>query len=156
MLSALYSKHEGDVLCLSVMSHLNKCSSSGRADLAFSLCIHHINAIWQKHHICTADSTIGPKVCDSVSARVSVCVCWRRGCVQAEKKNKTKGKKDRGLKKINKEIGRTLQQIVKLRPGGLFSYLHMQISGHPQIPTLIKKNQLKLSYLMFTLINHNN
>lgn len=97
-------------------------------------------------------------MCDCVCAHVSVRVCVGDGvvCKQEKKKKQTQEKKDAGLKKTNKETGRTLQQIVKLRPGGLFSYLHMQISGHPQIPTLIKKNQLKLSYLMFTLINHNN
>lgn len=69
------SQHEGDVLCLSVMSHLNKCTSGGGADLAFSPSIHHINAISQKRQICIADSAAGPKVCDIYVGVGGVYVC---------------------------------------------------------------------------------
>lgn len=41
--NSMYFKYGGDVLCQSVMSHLNKCISVGSASLAFSMCIHHIN-----------------------------------------------------------------------------------------------------------------
>lgn len=67
-------QHEGDVLCLSVMSHLNKCTSRGGADLAFSPSIHHINAIAQKCQICIADSAAGPKVYD-IYVRVWLLAC---------------------------------------------------------------------------------
>lgn len=57
------------------MSHLNKCTSGGGADLAFSPSIHHINAISQKRQICIADSAAGPKVCDIYVGVGCVYVC---------------------------------------------------------------------------------
>lgn len=122
--NSMCSKYEGDVLCQSVMSHLNKCISSGWASLAFSKYIHHINVIWQKHHICIADSSFGPKVCESVCACVYMCV-WEGvgGCRQ----------KDRKAEKENKHRERwdSMAERVKPRPGGFFIYLHMQILVTP-------------------------
>lgn len=67
----VHCKYEGDVLCQSVMSHLNKCVSLGTTSLAFSMFIHHINAAWQKCPISVTDSLDGAQgVCLG-------CVCMR-------------------------------------------------------------------------------
>lgn len=74
--------------------------------------------------------------------------------MHAEKKKEKHRQKQ---KKINSETDGTLQQNRELsRDLEDFSVIYICRFWSPQIPTLIKKNQLKLSYLMFTLINHNN
>lgn len=147
------SQHEGDVLCLSVMSHLNKCTSGGGADLAFSPSIHHINAISQKRQICIADSAAGPKVCDIYVGvgGVYVCVQWK------EEKNRH-GRKILKIKKMNKwtdsQAG-LFSSSKDLKDFFLFTYAKIWLTPPDPNPHQ-GKNQLKLPYLMFTLINHNN
>lgn len=107
-------KYEGDVFCQSVMSHHSKCISSGTASLALSMYIYHINATRRKRPICVSDSFVGPQ---------GVCVCTHTLCAQTERGtvSETDGKTNSNRKKKGKGASN------KPRPGGVFSYLHMQI-----------------------------
>lgn len=128
--NSMYCNYEGDVLRQSVMSHLNKCVSSGSASLAFSMYIHHINVTWQKHPICIADSLVGAKVCVTLWC-VCACVCVGV-CVCREKGRARQWQKQMKINRIRKREREDLKAVrVKPRPGGVFSYLHMQILVTP-------------------------
>lgn len=121
----MYCKYEGDVLCQSVMSHLNKCISSGSASLAFSMYIHHINVTRQKHPICIADSLVGAKVCESartcVGLRACLGVCAEK--MRERKRETVTETKENKQKQRGREDSKA--ERVKLRPGGVLGYLHM-------------------------------
>lgn len=107
-------KYEGDGFCQSVMSHHSKCISSGTASLALSMYIHHINATRRKRPICVSDSFVGPQ---------GVCVFAHIHCVHRQKE--VQCQKQTGKQAATEKKGEGASN--KPRPGGVFSYLHMQI-----------------------------
>lgn len=108
------SLYEGDIFCQSVMSHRNKCVSSGTAGLALSTYIHQINATWQKKPNRDAGSSVGPGAV-------------RRG----------------GVRKT--EAAPSDAEELQAKAWRSFQLFTLTDSGHPQIPTLIMRKQLKVS-----------
>lgn len=137
----MYFKYGGDVLCQSVMSQLYKCISVGSASLAFSMCIHQINVTRQKHPICISDSLVGAKVCESV-----LCVSEHAWCVQRKgDSNSNSNSNSEENKQWNRERKKERGRASKSQGLEEFSVIYIYTFWSPQIPTLIKRNQLKLS-----------